>query len=469
MLGGIYRFGAGPGAVLQNYLGTWDANANNPSIASGVGSAGDWYIVSVAGNTTVDGQSDWAVGDMIIFNGAINQWEKIDNSDNWVEDTNGIFTTAEHLGLGGTASEATRAIALTATGTTGIRISTSAGANDSDFIGATNAYFDLIGGTGEARMEISGATLGYLGAIGGTGDGYLVVDSTGGSAFVQIGAATAPGDTGEKLYNLGGVLYWNGFPLGGTGSGLWTVDTNGLTTTSSHLGVNSASNASYALYSAISGQNGLYLYSSGSGCANTLKGFGQTSLEVNSENSDAGFTVYGKDSSTVTIQSASAGESASLGLVCDGGGSAFIDIEQGSAPGTTTDRLYNLSGVLTWNGSTVQTSVPPERVSWTVRGVAVAAANQMTWISPVSGTVGTIYAKVGTAPTDADLNIDINKNGTSIFSTNLTIAASATTGNETPSTTAISAGDVLTLDVDQVGSTVAGGSDLWVYFSITPS
>ena len=60
---------------LGTYHGTWDANTNTPTITSGVGTNGDWYIVSVAGSTLIDGESSWAVGDKILFNGTT--WEKV--------------------------------------------------------------------------------------------------------------------------------------------------------------------------------------------------------------------------------------------------------------------------------------------------------------------------------------------------------------------------------------------------------
>lgn len=61
------------------YKGTWDAATNTPTLASGVGSKGDYYAVSVAGNTNLDGISDWQVGDLAIFSGSA--WQKIDNTD----------------------------------------------------------------------------------------------------------------------------------------------------------------------------------------------------------------------------------------------------------------------------------------------------------------------------------------------------------------------------------------------------
>lgn len=57
------------------YMGTWNASTNNPSIASGVGVAGQFYIVSVAGTTNIDGTNHWEVGDNILFNGVT--WERI--------------------------------------------------------------------------------------------------------------------------------------------------------------------------------------------------------------------------------------------------------------------------------------------------------------------------------------------------------------------------------------------------------
>jgi hypothetical protein len=62
-----------------NYLGTWDADTNTPNLSDGSGSNGDYYIVSVAGITTIDGESDWDVGDWIIANDT--KWQKIDNTD----------------------------------------------------------------------------------------------------------------------------------------------------------------------------------------------------------------------------------------------------------------------------------------------------------------------------------------------------------------------------------------------------
>lgn len=59
--------------------GLWDASTNTPTIVSSTGTKGHFYIVSVAGSTTIDGISTWSVGDWILFDGAA--WVRVDNND----------------------------------------------------------------------------------------------------------------------------------------------------------------------------------------------------------------------------------------------------------------------------------------------------------------------------------------------------------------------------------------------------
>jgi hypothetical protein len=49
------------------YKGVWDANTNTPTLGNGGagGDKGDYYVVSVAGNTSLDGITDWQVGDWV--------------------------------------------------------------------------------------------------------------------------------------------------------------------------------------------------------------------------------------------------------------------------------------------------------------------------------------------------------------------------------------------------------------------
>ena len=82
------------------YLGVWNANTNTPVITSSVGSSGNYYKVSVNGNTNIDGLNTWNIGDWIIFNGST--WDKIDNSE-LVNSVNGyigsVVLTKSDVGL----------------------------------------------------------------------------------------------------------------------------------------------------------------------------------------------------------------------------------------------------------------------------------------------------------------------------------------------------------------------------------
>ena len=106
------------------YRGTWDASANSPTIVSGGGNKGDYYIVNVAGSTNVDGINDWKIGDWIIFNGTV--WDKVDNTDA-VSSVNGFtgavsLTTAnisEATNLYYTDTRSRLAVSLTTTGSSG--------------------------------------------------------------------------------------------------------------------------------------------------------------------------------------------------------------------------------------------------------------------------------------------------------------------------------------------------------------
>jgi hypothetical protein len=68
------------------YKGNWNASTNTPALTSSVGTNGNYYTVSVAGSTNLNGITDWQVGDWAIFNGS--EWQKIDQS-NTVTSVNG--------------------------------------------------------------------------------------------------------------------------------------------------------------------------------------------------------------------------------------------------------------------------------------------------------------------------------------------------------------------------------------------
>ncbi|MGO9171435.1 MAG: beta strand repeat-containing protein, partial [Rhodomicrobium sp.] len=75
------------GAVV--YQGTWNASTNTPALASGLGVKGNYYVVSTAGTTAIDGISQWNPGDTIIFNGTA--WNKINGASPEVLSVAGLY------------------------------------------------------------------------------------------------------------------------------------------------------------------------------------------------------------------------------------------------------------------------------------------------------------------------------------------------------------------------------------------
>jgi len=59
------------------FKGCWDANSNTPTLASGIGTNGNMYIVCVAGNTTLDSQTNWMDGNVLIFVGDSGAWVRV--------------------------------------------------------------------------------------------------------------------------------------------------------------------------------------------------------------------------------------------------------------------------------------------------------------------------------------------------------------------------------------------------------
>jgi hypothetical protein len=162
----------GPGSIeietagFVIFEGTWNANTNTPALASGVGVAGHYYVVSTAGTTNLDGITDWQPGDWVIFNGTA--WEKVDNSE-IITSVNGqtgvVVLTKSDVGLGNVTDDAQLKIA----------------SNLSDLNNTTTARTNL--GLGNSATLDVGTTAGTVAA----GDDARLSDS-------RIPTGTAGGD-----------------------------------------------------------------------------------------------------------------------------------------------------------------------------------------------------------------------------------------------------------------------------------
>ena len=190
------------------YQGTWNASTNTPALASGVGTKGYYYIVSVAGNTNLDGITDWFVGDWAIFDGTA--WQQVDNTDAVVSvngQTGAVSLTTDNIPEGATNqyflnSRARAALSFTAgsgaynstTGVITIPTNTNQLTNGASFI-------TLASLSGSAPIEYNNTT----GAIsitqsGTASNGYL--SSTDWNTFNN----KAPSVSGGYLPLSGGVM-----------------------------------------------------------------------------------------------------------------------------------------------------------------------------------------------------------------------------------------------------------------------
>ena len=141
-----------------NYKGTWDASSNTPTLVSSVGTKGDYYVVSVAGNTNLNGTTLWGVGDMAIFNGAA--WQKADGGDT------SIVTSLTVTGLTG-YMYANNSASVTASTTIPVANVTGAVANTVYVLAGTNLTG---GGALTGNVTINSAYNGTVTSVGsGTG------------------------------------------------------------------------------------------------------------------------------------------------------------------------------------------------------------------------------------------------------------------------------------------------------------
>lgn len=90
-------------------------------------------------------------------------------------------------------------------------------------------------------------------------------------------------------------------------------------------------------------------------------------------------------------------------------------------------------------------------------GTLEVTTGTVRWVAPKDINITEVESRVGTAPTGSSLVSTLNKNGSAIDTQ--TIAADGTSDINTGLSLAVTENDYLTVDITQIGSTVAG-SDL---------
>jgi hypothetical protein len=265
-----------PSAVLGtlSYQGTWNASTNTPTLASGVGTKGYYYVVSVAGSTNLDGITDWKVGDWAVYNGTA--WQKVDNTDSVTSvngytgavvlsytdvgapSTSGVNATGTWgIGISGNAATATTSTniaggaagslpyqsaasttGMIAAGTNGYLLTMNAGIpswQPAPATGVTSISFDTTGLT-PATSTTGAVTVGgtLVAANGGTGQSsYATGDllyASGSAAISKLGIGTS----GQILTVSGGIPSWQ--PAPATGVTSFSAGTTGLTPSTATTG-----------------------------------------------------------------------------------------------------------------------------------------------------------------------------------------------------------------------------------------
>jgi len=189
------------------YQGLWNASTNTPTLTSSVGTLNNYYVVSVAGSTNLNGITNWQVGDWAIFNGTV--WERLDGGSYGAVSqvggngtVNGItltgnVTSTGNLTLGGTLGNVANSQLSNSSITLG-NTSVSLGGTASSIGNLTLANVTIISGTVPSANTANIATnlaggiayqIPYQSAANTTG---FINNGTNGQVLVSIGTIAAP-------------------------------------------------------------------------------------------------------------------------------------------------------------------------------------------------------------------------------------------------------------------------------------
>jgi hypothetical protein len=125
--------------------------------------------------------------------------------------------------------------------------------------------------------------------------------------------------------------------------------------------------------------------------------------------------------------------------------------------------------IMATDGTTASWNTIPVILPYSMPGTVIVKTGALRQYVEAAYTITGVRASVGTAPTGSSIIVDVLLNGTTIYTTaanrpTIAVSTNTATGNS-PNITALSANDYLTVNVAQVGSTVAG-SDLSVSITL---
>lgn len=166
------------------------------------------------------------------------------------------------------------------------------------------------------------------------------------------------------------------------------------------------------------------------------------------------------------IGAAPAAEGVTNGDTHDHAGGDGAQIDHGGLAGTADDdhsQYHTDARAVTWHDADDHSALVHVLATFTELGELTTKTGTVEFPLPYNCTITEVKLRAGTAPTGAAIIVDVNVDGTTIDTgTKPTIAAAAQAGSDSAFTDASHLEDqVVSIDIDQVGSTVAG-SDLVV-------
>ena len=421
-----------------NYKGSWDASSNTPTLVSSVGNKGDYYVVSVAGTTNLNGTALWSVGDWAVFNGSI--WQKVDGG------TNEAFTSITVTTLTGYMF-ANNTSPVTASTTIPVANVSGAVANTVNVL----AGGLLTGGgalTGNVTISLTNVPSGNVTGLGTMAtQNANAVAITGGtintatfySANIQSVAVTFPN---SFLANSSVTINGNAVSLGSSttitasttsvltfGTGLTGTSFNGSTpvTTAIDTTVVATLTGSQTLTNkTMSGASNTFSNIPNSGLANSSVTIGTSSLALGGAlTTFAGVSISG---STNTLTNIGNGSLVNSSVTINGssvslGGSVTISAApSGSAGGDLTGAYPNPN--LTTSGvtaATYGTASQVAQVTFDAKGRATSASNVTISIAPSQ--INAAIPNSGLANSSLTIgNVTISLGGTATSIGNLTLS-----------------------------------------------
>lgn len=192
-------------AIGALYKGTWNASTNTPTLTSGSGTKGYYYVVSVAGSTALDGISNWGVGDWVAFNGT--SWQRVEGG----ADLNGV-----NLLVSGTStlSGLTASTALALDASKNVVSVTNTGTGNNVLATAPTLVGDVTLSTGNIIIGTAGKGIDFS-ATPGTGTSELLADYEEGTwtptVFHNGVEITSLGGATGKYIKIGKMVYIAGY------------------------------------------------------------------------------------------------------------------------------------------------------------------------------------------------------------------------------------------------------------------